>query len=102
MAAHVLFGILAITIAVHLMLSNIGLRPSRRWMQANFIILLAVMFVAVAARHVRLTIREKERDAAREAAVKVNRPVIPAVIMTPSATLPITLPTTSPTTSLSP
>lgn len=97
MAAHVLFGILAITIAVHVILSNARPRPSRWWMQMNFILLLAVMFLAVAARHVRLTIREKERDATRAAAAdRANRPERPAV-STPTPTPPGTLPATEPT-----
>lgn len=65
MVAHAVLAMLAITLSVHVGLANARPGRSRAWMQFSLILLLAVMFMAVAARQVRLTVRERERDAQR-------------------------------------
>ena len=114
MATHVLFAILAITLAVHVVLTNARPGASRLWMQLNLILLLAVMFMAVAARHVRLTIRERERDtqraaaqAAQELITKLSTPATnqgghPPGPATGPATFPATEPSPAPTPSTAP
>ncbi len=57
--AHMAIGMVAVILSVALVIGRSVPEKSRQWMKFNLMILMAVMFIASASRHVRLYTREK-------------------------------------------
>ena len=63
--AHVVAGVIALTIA---MLLTIGSRPPENplgWMRVNIVILLVVIFIGSATRHFQVAVQEREHKAGK-------------------------------------
>jgi hypothetical protein len=57
--AHMVLGLLSLALAAALVVGRSVPLKARQWLRVNFVILMAVMFIASASRHVRLYTREK-------------------------------------------